>query len=284
LQFNKQKFYRNVGIIAFVAFFLTTCLVTGYVTYIKGKLNQMNERMERANHYEIKLQATVRRLQQTAQQSSPMKTIKESQTNSVQLAAAPSIITKSAMVIKKFEDYALPKESIDLAIEKLGEPPSLSEEQLEHVKRTWTIVQTLGTSATDLFYQTMFSSKPHFRGTLFANVDIRRQSKMLYAMLNQAVEWLEDAEKLTEALMLAGARHVYYGVKDFHYPLIGSDLIKTLRMGLGDNFTAQVEEAWLATYTVIQYWMRVGDLALRHDGGIDHELVVPSAQSHVPTS
>ena len=52
---------------------------------------------------------------------------------------------------------------------------------------------------------------------------------------------------------------MHYKIVKEQYSIIGQNLLNTLRKALGELFTEEVEEAWTATYGVVQYWMLVGD-------------------------
>jgi hemoglobin-like flavoprotein len=53
-----------------------------------------------------------------------------------------------------------------------------------------------------------------------------------------------------------GRRHAKYGVTDAHYDTVGAALIWTLEKGLGERFTADVREAWVAVYDLIATTMK----------------------------
>jgi hemoglobin-like flavoprotein len=55
-----------------------------------------------------------------------------------------------------------------------------------------------------------------------------------------------------------GRRHADYGVQDEQYNAVGEALLWTLRKGLGDQFTAEVEDAWATAYTVLASTMMKG--------------------------
>ena len=137
--------------------------------------------------------------------------------------------------------------------------PTLTSTQVEHVQRTWALVRELGSAATDLFYAELFARNPDLRHTVFARVDLKVQSGRLFAMLDTSIGWLRDPERLVPALKACGARHVHYNVVKEQYTIIGQNLLATLRKALGELFTEEVEEAWIATYGVVQHWMLVGD-------------------------
>ena len=46
-------------------------------------------------------------------------------------------------------------------------------------------------------------------------------------------------------------RHVAYGVKDAHYPVVGEALIAMFRGELGAAFDAETEAAWRAAYSIL---------------------------------
>ena len=110
-----------------------------------------------------------------------------------------------------------------------------------------------GSAATDLFYQELFKENPLLKHTLFKNVDDAQQGERLFAMLDTAVKWLTKLDDLVPVLRACGARHVHYHVTPDMYPAVGAALLRTLELGLGNQFTPEVKQAWLAVYGVIVY-------------------------------
>jgi hemoglobin-like flavoprotein len=53
------------------------------------------------------------------------------------------------------------------------------------------------------------------------------------------------------AVQTLGRRHVQYGVQETHYQTVGAALLWTLQVGLGEQFTPEVEAAWATAYTVL---------------------------------
>lgn len=76
--------------------------------------------------------------------------------------------------------------------------------------------------------------------------------------VGKAVDGLNDLEKLVPVLTALGKRHVSYGVKKEHYPIIGQALIETLKTGLKDSWNDQLEKAWGDVYTIVKDTM-IGD-------------------------
>ena len=99
-----------------------------------------------------------------------------------------------------------------------------------------------------LFYDRLFAAAPGLRPLFPA--DMAAQRGKLMAMLITAVGLLDQPEKLVPALQQLGRRHVAYGVKPEHYPIVGAALLDTLAAGLGAGFTPEVRAAWTAFYGV----------------------------------
>jgi nitric oxide dioxygenase len=48
-----------------------------------------------------------------------------------------------------------------------------------------------------------------------------------------------------------GQRHVTYGVKSEHYDTVGAPLLWTLKQGIGADFDAEHEAAWVNVYNLL---------------------------------
>lgn len=77
------------------------------------------------------------------------------------------------------------------------------------------------------------------------------QYNKLMDMLNSIVIRLDDMESLSEEIAAMAYRHAGYGVKPHHYTLVGNALLWTLKQGLGREWTAELEDAWIACYTTL---------------------------------
>jgi hypothetical protein len=87
-----------------------------------------------------------------------------------------------------------------------------------------------------------------------------KHARGVIGMVDAALELLakNDMESLVAALKDLGAKHVSYGVKFEHYPIVGQALLNTLEKALGDDFTPEVKEAWGGVYGVITTNMQAG--------------------------
>jgi hemoglobin-like flavoprotein len=126
---------------------------------------------------------------------------------------------------------------------------TLSPRTVELVQRTWAQVVPISDAAATLFYDRLFEMDPSVR-SLFKN-DMAQQKKKLMQTLSVAVDGLVNPQRLIPVLEQLGARHAGYMVQDHHYGLVGEALLWTLREGLGDGFTPEVETAWREVYGVV---------------------------------
>jgi nitric oxide dioxygenase len=85
--------------------------------------------------------------------------------------------------------------------------------------------------------------------------DMSEQRKKLMATLSVVVNGLSDLQSILPAASALAQRHVAYGAKPEHYPVVGSALLWTLEKGLGAAWTPDVAAAWTAAYGVLSDFM-----------------------------
>lgn len=122
-------------------------------------------------------------------------------------------------------------------------------EQITLVQDSFEKVLPIADAAAALFYARLFDLDPKLE-SLFKG-DITEQGRKLMQMLSVAVKSLDRLEQIMPAVEALGARHVGYGVRDKDYDTVGRAFIWTLRKGLGDDFTPQVESAWVEVYSAL---------------------------------
>ncbi len=128
--------------------------------------------------------------------------------------------------------------------------------QVELVQTTWEKVVPISDQAAALFYGRLFELDPELK-PMFKS-DIREQGKKLMTMITVAVRGLGDLGKLVSAVEDLGRRHVGYGVRKKDYDTVATALLWTLEKGLGPEFTPEVKEAWVETYTILATTMQEG--------------------------
>jgi len=128
--------------------------------------------------------------------------------------------------------------------------------QIDLVQSTFALVKPIAPAAAELFYQRLFTLDPGLRA-LFKG-DMKGQGAMLMSMIGAAVGGLRDLDRLAPVVRQLGARHIGYGVKAEHYPIVGAALLWTLEQGLGEHFTPDVRDAWAAAYELLAEVMQMG--------------------------
>lgn len=136
-------------------------------------------------------------------------------------------------------------------------------EQITLVQDSFEKVLPMADAAASLFYARLFDLDPKLE-SLFKG-DITEQGRKLMQMIGVAVKSLDRLEQIMPAVEALGARHVGYGVRDKDYDTVGRALIWTLRKGLGDDFTSQVESAWVEVYSTLAGAMKAAAGATSSD-------------------
>ena len=130
----------------------------------------------------------------------------------------------------------------------------MTPEKIALVRSSWQQVLPIQDTAAQLFYGQLFELDPSLRG-MFKG-DMAEQGRKLMAIINTAVNSLDDLGPILGAVQDMGRRHVAYGVTEAHYDTVGSALIWTLGKGLGEQFTPAVRDAWVETYTTLASAMK----------------------------
>lgn len=132
--------------------------------------------------------------------------------------------------------------------------------QIDLVRQTFTAVTDAPEAFTADFYAELFRLDPTLR-PLFP-VDMDEQGRKLAAMLGAVVKGLGDPA-LTAQYRVLGQRHARYGVREEHYDLVGTALLKTLHVALGPRYDDAVEAAWATLYGEIAETMIAAGGAVR---------------------
>ncbi|WP_100612727.1 globin family protein [Confluentibacter lentus] len=117
------------------------------------------------------------------------------------------------------------------------------------VQDSFEKVKPIAATAADIFYSKLFELDPTLKA-LFPNSEeaMKVQGNKLMTMLAAAVAGLSNLEALVPVLQNLGKRHVDYKVEPAHYNTVGAALLDTLKVGLGEDFTPEVKEAWATVY------------------------------------
>jgi len=131
----------------------------------------------------------------------------------------------------------------------------MTPKQIESIEKSFLSVKPIAQEAGRMFYERLFKLDPSLR-PMFD--DVENQARKLMQMIASAVALLRKPDELFPIVEELGRRHVRYGVADSHYQTVGAALIWTLEQGLGDAFTPEVRDAWVAMYDAVTWVMRHG--------------------------
>jgi hemoglobin-like flavoprotein len=129
----------------------------------------------------------------------------------------------------------------------------MTPDQVKLVQQSFTKVAPISELAAKIFYDRLFEVAPAVKA-MFPN-DMTEQRKKLMATLAVVVNGLSNLESVLPAASALARRHVAYGAKPAHYPVVGGALLWTLEKGLGEAWTPDVASAWSAAYGTLSTYM-----------------------------
>jgi nitric oxide dioxygenase len=121
--------------------------------------------------------------------------------------------------------------------------------QIDLVQSSFAKVVPIAETAAGLFYGRLFEIAPEVK-PLFSG-DMKEQGRKLMTTLGVVVNNLKNPDVIVPAAKALAVKHVGYGVTAEHYAPVGAALIWTLEQGLGDDFTPETRDAWIAAYTLL---------------------------------
>jgi nitric oxide dioxygenase len=125
--------------------------------------------------------------------------------------------------------------------------------QVKLLQESFSRVAPISETAAMIFYDRLFEVAPSVKAMFPA--DMTEQRKKLMAMLAAVVNGLGNLESILPAASALAKRHVSYGAKPEHYPVVGGALLYTLEKGLGDAWTPELSDAWTAAYGTLSGYM-----------------------------
>jgi hemoglobin-like flavoprotein len=129
----------------------------------------------------------------------------------------------------------------------------MTHDQVTLVQQSFAKVAPISDQAAVIFYDRLFEIAPQVKA-MFPS-DLTEQRKKLMATLAAVVNGLSNLESILPAASALATRHVSYGAKAEHYPVVGAALLWTLEKGLGEAWTPEVAAAWTAAYGTLSGYM-----------------------------
>jgi len=129
----------------------------------------------------------------------------------------------------------------------------MTPDQVKLVQQSFAKLAPIADQAAVMFYDRLFEVAPQVKAMFPA--DLTEQRRKLMATLSAVVNGLGTLESVLPAASALARRHVSYGAKAEHYPVVGGALLWTLEKGLADGWTTEVADAWTAAYGTLSGFM-----------------------------
>lgn len=128
---------------------------------------------------------------------------------------------------------------------------------LENLEASFDLIAPRGEELVDVFYSRLFEAAPAVE-PLFAQTDLRKQKAMLLATLVLLRKSLRDLEAISPKLRQLGARHVGYGARPEHYPVVAEAMLASMAEIAGAAWTQDVAAAWADALNLVATAMLEG--------------------------
>jgi nitric oxide dioxygenase len=126
--------------------------------------------------------------------------------------------------------------------------------QVALVQQSFEKAAVLGDKVAEIFYAELFAIDPSLRA-MFKG-DMGEQRKKLLSALALVVRSLHEPEKILNPVKKLAVKHLDYGVQPEHYTSVGNALLRTLKKGLGSEFTPELCDAWVEAFRMLAKVMK----------------------------
>lgn len=117
------------------------------------------------------------------------------------------------------------------------------------VKSTAPVLQEHGETLTRHFYQRMFKHNPEVAPFFnLSNQAAGSQQRALAGAIAAYAANIDNLEVLGGAVELIAQKHASLQIKPEHYPIVGENLLASIKEVLGDGATDEVIAAWAEAY------------------------------------
>ncbi|TPG06572.1 globin domain-containing protein [Sphingomonas oligophenolica] len=123
----------------------------------------------------------------------------------------------------------------------------ISASQGQTIVDSYDLIRAHEVNYSQIFYDRLLHDHP-FARALFPD-DMTHQVNVFREMIDALVSQIDDLSALQPSLTDLAKRHVAYGVKAWHYEVVGEGLIGCFSDVLADRFTTAMREAWEALYS-----------------------------------
>jgi nitric oxide dioxygenase len=128
----------------------------------------------------------------------------------------------------------------------------LTAQQIAVIKATVPVLIEHGETLTKHFYRRMFTHNPEVQAFFNpAHQHAGTQQRALAAAICAYAQNIENPAVLAGAVELIAQKHCSLYVKAEHYPIVGQNLLESIREVLGEACTEEIIDAWAAAYGVL---------------------------------
>lgn len=125
-------------------------------------------------------------------------------------------------------------------------------ETFDIIRQTVPVLEQHGELLADCFYKNMFHNNPEIKAFFNpAHQHSGAQQRALAATICAYARHIENFDQLQQLIGLITQKHVSFGIKPEHYPIVGNHFLLALREVMGESATEEVIEAWTEAYGVL---------------------------------
>jgi hemoglobin-like flavoprotein len=121
---------------------------------------------------------------------------------------------------------------------------------LDALEESFDLVAPRGDELVEVFYTRLFAAAPAVV-PLFDGTDMGHQKRMLLGTLVLLRRSLRDLRAIVPKLRELGRKHVGYGARPDHYPVVATVLIASMAEVAGERWRPEYERAWSAALAVV---------------------------------
>ncbi len=126
---------------------------------------------------------------------------------------------------------------------------NLSGMDIDALETSFDLVAPKGDELMEIFYANLFAVAPSVK-PLFAGTDMARQRRCCCPRSCCCASRCATSTRRADAKRL-GARHVAYGARPEHYPVVGSVLIGAMAHVAGQDWEPRFAKAWNEAFGVV---------------------------------
>lgn len=139
--------------------------------------------------------------------------------------------------------------------------------RLERIESSFNLLKPKATALVDTFYDLLFAQFPQVRGMFPADLD--GQKGKLVGALAFVVANVRNPDALAKTLREMGARHVKYGTREEHYPIVRDVMLQAMARTAGSDWNQTLEQDWAWALNTVAALMiegaqAVGDARGKH--------------------